>query len=301
MKNLWPLFGLFFSLFGCASINKSPSVIRINADGSAVKVQLVDDENQRTQVITPALTTIAPGSSFQTSLESHLQKTTHSCSLEWGKSILPNSIPIVFGPVGITLALVFTATDYFTGNIYDCDQLINVAGWKKENKKKQKKIIRAFIIPPRIDDSKVSDFVAQKFSEVLNSEKIKLVPLTSSKGELANLGINNANSPKLKDLPFARLRKFALIGKVEYAIHLEVTEEALQIQNRYRVTPILINLVTEKKEKLKSFKVKASSSQSSFWSSVAGVINFIPNSLTLSYYNKPRIDDQSNGNIFLLC
>jgi hypothetical protein len=236
---------IIFTFCACGSITKTTSIIRINSKEAGTLVSITDDEDQTTKVTSPALVGVAPGSSFKSQWsqrgEPKKQTAKHSCDWQWGKSIIPNTLPVFGGLPGVAIALMFNGIDYFSGNIFDCSQLISKTGFKNKKKKK----VRAFVIPPRLNDAKESLKIAKHFSSnKTNSKKITVIDPVVSKDALANLGINNNNAPANNDLPFERLRKYALKARAEYAVLLTIKKQ--QGRDQIIVTPKLINLISEK-------------------------------------------------------
>lgn len=184
--------------------------------------------------------------------------------------------------MGIGFSLVFHSVDLYTGNFYNCDQRV----FRKNLKSKRKKKVKAFLITPRHNDSNISKKIIEKFSSSVNKKVMMIENVNESFEKLALLGINNFNSPTLQDLPMRRLRKHAREVDYQYAIHFELDKSQ---KGKLIIKPILIDLLDDGRKSLKEISIEDNRGDNQVWEKLVDVINFIPNSLTLSYFTKPRV------------
>lgn len=267
-------------LCSCATINQKDSTILVDSEERGVEVILLADE-QKKKVVSPSIVAIEADRKFNVKWEDKVVQ-RYSCEWEWGRSILPNSIPVFFGPVGIGFSLVFHSVDLYTGNFYNCDQRVI----RKNLKSKRKKKVKAFLITPRHNDSNISKKIMEKFSSSVNKKKMMIENVNESFEKLALLGINNFNSPTLQDLPMRRLRKHARDVDYQYAIHFELDKSQ---KGKLIIKPVLIDLLDDGRKSLEEISIEDKRGDNQVWEKLVDVINFIPNSLTLSYFTKPRV------------
>ncbi|MDC1174595.1 hypothetical protein OAT67_04350 [Bacteriovoracaceae bacterium] len=223
---------------------------------------------------------VGPQRSFQVQWEDK-QNQKYSCEWNWGRSIIPNTIPIFFGPVGFGLSAIFHSVDLYNGRFYNCDQLVHRENLKKLRSKK----LKAFLITPRHKDSEISKKIMEVFYKRINREKLKVVNIDQSFDRLSDFGINNLKTPSLKEIPFKRLRKYALEVGAEHAVLFNIK----QVEKKLVIQPVIIDLVSEGMIDTKSYGFDDKNISNQIWEKIVDVVNFIPNSLTASYFTNPRI------------
>ncbi|MCP4911746.1 MAG: hypothetical protein GY909_01405 [Oligoflexia bacterium] len=283
MKKIWPLIS-FVLISSCATVNQKDSTLLIDSQERGVEVTL-NIEEEKKKVITPSIVGIESERKFSVMWEDGVNQ-KYKCEWEWGRSILPNSIPIFFGPVGLGFSLVFHGVDFYTGNAYNCDQHV----FRKNFETKKKKKIKAFLITPKHNDSNISKKIMEKFSTSVDKKRMIVEDVEESFEKLAHLGINNFNSPSLQDLPLKRLHKHAREDDYQYAVYFELERlQGKENQKKLIVKPVLIDLLDEGKKPLRKMALSNVSHSNQVWEKLVDAINFIPNSLTLSYFTKPRV------------
>ncbi|GAB4013314.1 MAG: hypothetical protein Fur0010_10080 [Bdellovibrio sp.] len=212
------------------------------------------------------------------------------CHISWGRSVIPNLIPLVLGVPGIIISSTFMITDGLSKGIFDCDEALFAENTRLKitETKDFKKIL---IIPPFASDLKSSELVLSEFlnSTQYGSEKDTYINFQESQEHFILKGIDYKSTRSFDEIPRNLLETIAS--------HFEATHGLFffkENQNgRSYVTPQLIDLFTRKiVSSYPQYEVNLKTELNQTWSRIGELFNFIPNAIQGSYYFRSKAKGQ---------
>lgn len=288
----------FILLQGCGTIGGRKNIVPFDSNPRGLYVY---DERGKLLGETPFFYDISPKSKQYFLFKIPDQegnwssKELYKCSVDWGQSVVPGVVPVLFGVGGAIAGGLSLTVDAITGNLFLCKEPLYVG---RDLLPKPTIKDRVILVLPFFDrDVRVSKLV-QAYWHKNQFEKSKsedrVVDIERSNKRMEFRGISNRSASSFKEIRKENLNMIASEMNATHAIFLERGKGA----ERNTITPVLYDLFTGQQEStdyLDSFHLppEALIKRSSV-DTLIGIINLVPNTLTFTYSTNPRVYFQGN-------
>jgi hypothetical protein len=217
----------------------------------------------------------------------------HSCSFDYGESLIPNGI---FSALTFPYGLITLGIDWYNGKIYKCSAPVFFQNISQKDLNKEKHNV--LIVPPSTNSFSLSNKILKLFDlEILSkgSEKFNFIRLDQ---ELASLGIDayskvNADLVSKKILKPLLLEKkidYLLVFEIKNTKSLEKDRNFLIEENEIESIPVLIDVYNKQKIETPFLHNKFKTNEISFTNRILDKIHIIPNSIkAMSTYYSPYV------------
>jgi hypothetical protein len=280
------LFILSFTLVSCGTLRSPKNIIPVDSTPRGVEVSYAGE----VVGTTPFFHEVDSGRShtYTYKISNNNIEEDYSCSLNWGQSILPTSIVMLFYPVGTVFGGIGLTTDYFSGGLFRChkDFTFNVSEKSTEKVEEKRKII---FLPVLNDDQLFSKDVFKKWIELNPKLKDEIVEDNELSFDLYERGITHLknNDPK-------KIKRFYLneIARKYNATHFYYFPFKSN-QDVYHFEPKLIDafsLTEVSDDTEKKFDVSRPQKHKDAWvKTILSVFKIIPNGFRLSKAIDPTV------------
>ena len=276
-------------LSACGTVKKRPNIVPFDSNPRGLKVT---DKKGNELGQTPFFLKVDPNWSnhYNVIQNNRAHDLRYECKMNWGGSIVPDSILLPFAPSGTIVGTIFLLTDWFTGGIYRCVNPIHYDGRAQNEIIEQPK--RILPLPFKNLDRNFSEKTHSIWQKSILPKFFKDKDQIIWEDEVREFLFMRGISHYKENFNIQKIRKKYLyeIAHKFQATHFTTFEIYHQDKNYYTIKTRLWDAFTLKEvifnKKPTLIRLSRKNEPKQFKQLFVETISFIPNSLLFSYKEK---------------